>query len=413
MKMKSKKLAIIGGGAAGFFAAITAAETDPEAEVYILEKSTKLLSKVKVSGGGRCNVTNATFENYNLIKNYPRGAKELRKIFDQFSVKDTIKWFESRGVKLKTEEDNRIFPITDNSQTIIDCLLRQAEKNKIKILTGYGVKKIISPTSPEHRFTLLFNDHHELQFDKIVIATGGYPQQASYHWIEELKQPIQNPVPSLFTFNIPDSKFKDLQGIAVAQANLKLTGVKSEQEGPLLITHWGLSGPGVLRLSAWEARRLNEVNYDFSILINLVPEFNEEKIKEFFNVYRSENPKKIIVSNPLFQIPKRLWERLVELAGISPTTRWSDVSSKGINKLMEELIRNSVKVKGKTTFKEEFVTCGGVDLSQVNISTLESKITPGLFFAGEVLDIDGITGGFNFQAAWSTGYLAGKSMSKD
>jgi hypothetical protein len=408
--MKSKKLAVIGGGAAGFFAAITAAENNPEAEIFILEKSTKLLSKVKVSGGGRCNVTNATFENYNLIKNYPRGGKELRKIFDQFSVKDTLKWFETRGVKLKTEEDNRIFPITDNSQTIIDCLLREAEKNKIKIFTGYGVKKIIPPSAIHSKFTLKFLDDHELQFDKIVIATGGYPQHASYHWIEELQQPIQSPVPSLFTFNIPDSKFKDLQGISISQANIKLTGVKSEQEGPVLITHWGLSGPGILRLSAWEARRLSEVAYDFSILINLIPEFNEEKIKDYFNQYRTENPKKIISSNPQFQLPKRLWERLMELAGISPSVKWSDISNKSLNKLMEELIRSTIKVKGKTTFKEEFVTCGGIDLKHVDISTMQSKIVPGLFFAGEVLDIDGITGGFNFQAAWSTGFIAGKNL---
>jgi predicted Rossmann fold flavoprotein len=401
------KIAIIGGGASGFFAAITCAEANKNAEVTLFEKSKNLLSKVKVSGGGRCNVTHACFENHVLVKKYPRGSKELKKVFSKFSTSDTIQWFESRGVKLKTEEDGRMFPVTDNSQTIIDCLLRCAEKAGVIIRTGTGVRSI----KKEDQFILILEDGVQ-KFDKVLVATGGNPNKDSYQWLAEFGHEIIPPVPSLFTFNIPNSKYDGLMGIAVNNANVRIAGSKAEQSGPLLITHWGMSGPVVLRLSAWEARTLNSMNYNFSIQVNWVPDYSEEPLREELNKIRSESPKKIISVNPLFGLPKRLWERLVSLAQIPEGLRWLDISNKLLNKLIEELLRSSLTVKGKTTFKEEFVTCGGISLKDINMDTMESLKFPGMFFSGEVIDIDGITGGFNFQAAWTTGFIAGRSISK-
>jgi predicted Rossmann fold flavoprotein len=409
--MKSIRVAVIGGGAAGFFGAITCAELNKDAEVILFEKSKNLLSKVKVSGGGRCNVTHACYENYELVKRYPRGSKELKKAFLKFSTTDTIQWFESRGVKLKTEEDGRMFPETDNSQTIIDCLMRSAEKARVKIITGCGVRSIQKNDSEESRFKLIIEEEIQ-EFDKILIATGGNPNIDAYQWLAAWGHEIIPPVPSLFTFNVPDSKYDGLMGVAVNTATVRIAGMKAEQTGPLLITHWGLSGPAALRLSAWEARTLHDLNYDFSILINWVPDYSEEPLRKELNIIKSEHPKKIISGHPLFGLPKRLWERLVNLAQIPEGLRWLDLPNKLLNKLIEELLRSSLSVKGKTTFKEEFVTCGGISLKDINIETMESLRCPGMYFAGEVLDIDGITGGFNFQAAWTTGYLAGKSMSE-
>ncbi|MBX9852766.1 MAG: NAD(P)/FAD-dependent oxidoreductase [Cytophagaceae bacterium] len=400
------KVGIIGGGAAGFFAAINCAEANKEAEITILEKSSKLLSKVKVSGGGRCNVTHACFNNNELIKNYPRGAKELKNAFSVFSTQHTTEWFKQKGVQLKTEEDGRIFPVSNNSQTIIDCFLHEAEKNKIKILLNSPVLRI----KKENDKFILYVSDKELLFDKVLIAAGGYSKADSYDWIKGFDHEIISPVPSLFTFNIPQSKFEGLQGIAIEKGSVKILGSKAEQSGPVLITHWGLSGPCILRLSAWEARAFHSSNYHFKAFINWIPEFNEEKLREVFIKYKSEHPKKFVVSNPLFNLPRRLWERITEIATIEYGIKWGDMPNKKINKLLEELIRNSIEVKGKTTFKEEFVTCGGVSLKDVDFSTMESKKCKGLYFAGEILDIDGITGGFNFQAAWTTGYIAGKAM---
>jgi predicted Rossmann fold flavoprotein len=400
------RVAVIGGGAAGFFGAITCAESNKYAEVIIFEKSKKLLSKVKVSGGGRCNVTHACFEDHLLVKKYPRGSKELKKPFTQFSVRDTIQWFESRGVKLKAEEDGRMFPVTDNSQSITDCLMKAAQRSGVKIITGAAVKSI--QKEPEG-FKVHFSESSQT-FDKVLIATGGNQRSDSYQWFAALGHTIVAPVPSLFTFNIPDSKYEGLMGIAVNNASVKITGTKAEQSGPLLITHWGLSGPAVLKLSAWEARTLAEKNYQFSIHVSWVPGYSEESLREKLRIVKSESPKKIISVNPLFGLPKRLWERLVSIAQIPEELRWLDVSNKQVNKLMEELLRSELTVKGKTTFKEEFVTCGGISLKDINLETMESYKCPGMYFAGEVIDIDGITGGFNFQSAWTTAYIAGKSM---
>ncbi|HXA02351.1 MAG TPA: NAD(P)/FAD-dependent oxidoreductase [Cytophagaceae bacterium] len=403
------KIAVIGGGAAGFFGAIACAESNKHAEVTVFEKSKNLLSKVKVSGGGRCNVTHACFENNLLVRKYPRGSKELKKPFAQFSTRDTIKWFESKGVALKTEDDGRIFPVTDNSQTIIDCLMKSAQSAGVKIITSTGVKSIQKDNTDVSKFRINFSDE-ALVFDKVLIAIGGNPNSDSYQWFAALGHTVVPPVPSLFTFNIPDSKYDGLMGISVANASVKVAGVKTEQNGPLLITHWGLSGPAVLRLSAWEARTLADLNYHFSILINWIPEYNEESLREKLKNIKSDNPKKIISVNPLFALPKRLWERLVTIAQIPDELRWLDVSNKQLNKLIEELLRSQLIVKGKTTFKEEFVTCGGISLQDINLDTMESIKCPGMYFAGEVMDVDGITGGFNFQSAWTTGYIAGKSM---
>jgi predicted Rossmann fold flavoprotein len=403
------KIAVIGGGAAGFFGAITCAELNKNAEVTIFEKSKNLLSKVKVSGGGRCNVTHACYENHLLIKKYPRGSKELKKPFAQFSTKETIQWFESRGVKLKTEEDGRIFPVTDNSQTIIDCLINTARDLGVKIVTGCGVRSIQKNNAGQTKFRINFSED-SLSFDNVLIATGGNPNMDSYQWLAAPGHTIVPPVPSLFTFNIPDSKYEGLMGIAVPNASVKIAGTKAEQSGPLLITHWGLSGPSVLRLSAWEARTLSELNYHFSVFINWVPDYTEELLREELKNIKSANSKKIISVNPLFGLPKRLWERLVSIAQIPDELRWLDIPNKQLNKLIEELLRSQLNVKGKTTFKEEFVTCGGVSLQDINLDTMESLKCQGMYFAGEVLDVDGITGGFNFQSAWTTGYIAGKSM---
>ncbi|HEY8400482.1 MAG TPA: NAD(P)/FAD-dependent oxidoreductase [Cytophagaceae bacterium] len=403
----STKIVIVGGGAAGFFTAANCSKFNPKAEVIILEKSSKLLSKVKISGGGRCNVTNATYDINKLIENYPRGGKELKNAFKIFSSKETVQWFEQRGVRLKTEEDERIFPVSDNSQTIIDCLLRESKAAGVKILTEAGVIKI------ENRnpgFNIHLRNDKIIECDKVLIATGGNPNSDSYNWLRSLGQTIHPPIPSLFTFNVPDNRLSGLQGIAV-DAEVKIEGSKLKQQGPILITHWGFSGPAVIKLSAWAAEELHKTNYNFNISINWVRE-KELAVRDEIEKYKEEHPKKLIISNPIVKVPRRLWERLVELSGINNETRWCDISKKSLNKLLEELVHGVYTVKGKTTFKEEFVTCGGVSLKEINFSTMESKICPGLYFAGEVLNIDGVTGGFNFQAAWTTGYIAAKAMAE-
>jgi predicted Rossmann fold flavoprotein len=402
------KVIIIGGGAAGFFGAITLARHNADAEIIIIEKTQKLLSKVKVSGGGRCNVTNSEQHISQLLKNYPRGNKELRSVFNQFSTKDTFEFFEDLGVKLKVEKDGRVFPTTDSSQTIIDCLLKEARKLKIKILTGVAVKSI---QKIKEGFELELQNQDNIFCDRLLVATGGTPKIDSYEWLQKLNQDIVTPVPSLFTFNTPENKLIGLQGLAVNNAIVKIQGHKQTQEGPVLITHWGLSGPGVLKLSAWFARQLNEANYQFHVVVNWLPEYSEETLRQKLSLVKiEESGKKVINSAYIFTIPKRLWERFVELADIGSEVRWADISKKQLNVLIQELVNATYYVNGKTTFKEEFVTAGGVNMAHIDLGTMESKIVSRLYFAGEVLDIDGITGGFNFQAAWSTGFVAGKNM---
>lgn len=406
-----KEIIIIGGGAAGFFCAVNCAKLNPKAKVILLEKSTKLLAKVRVSGGGRCNVTHHCFDNKELVKKYPRGEKELHTAFSRFSVKETIAWFESRGVELKVEADGRMFPVSDSSETIINCLLEEAHKYNVEIRTNCEVK-CITPDTLTKKLQLTLPNNEILVADKLLIATGGSPKESSYDWLRELGHSIEKPIPSLYTFNIPDRKLTALMGVSTVHSKIKITGHPLESEGPLLITHWGLSGPVVLKLSAWGAKLFNKLNYNFSIAVKWNSTINEAAVRFEFDEVRKLHPAKTILNTKCFDLPKRLWEYLLYRSDILNELRWADVPKKKLNKLISLLINDEYKVSGKTTFKEEFVTCGGVSLKEVDFKTMQSNIVPNLYFAGEVLNIDAITGGFNFQNAWTTGWLAAQDMSR-
>ena len=401
------RVAIIGGGAAGFFSALSVKEHHPNSKVTIFEKSNKLLSKVKVSGGGRCNVTNACFSPSQLSKSYPRGGKHLKKAFSVFQTKDTVEWFSRRGVKLKAEEDGRMFPTTDNSQTIIDCFLKEASQKNIKILEQSPIRKIV----PEKEGYTLHLEGTSEHFNKVIIATGGSPKMSGFYWLQQLGHSISPPLPSLFTFNIPSDQVKILMGLVVENATVRIQGTKLSHSGPVLITHWGMSGPAILKLSAWGARELAENNYNFNIQINWLSIKSDEDANEIIdNELRHMRKKKIMNACP-FKLPNRMWKFLLEKVGINPDSVWLELSKKNRNKLLNILLNDIYEVKGKTTFKEEFVTCGGIKLSDISFTSMESRVCKNLYFAGEVLDIDGITGGFNFQGAWTTGYIAGKLQS--
>ncbi|TAH27565.1 MAG: NAD(P)/FAD-dependent oxidoreductase [Cytophagales bacterium] len=402
------KIAVIGAGAAGFFGALSCAHHFPEHEIIIFEKTHKLLSKVKISGGGRCNVTNSKFDINQLHEFYPRGAKELKKTFVQFNHLDTIKWFESRGVEIIAEADGRMFPKSNSSQTIIDCLTDEVKKHNISIVQGTGLLSV--ELLSNNQFELMFSNDNKYQCDRILIATGGNSHNSAYDWLRKLNIKIQEPVPSLFTFNIPDTIMQGLQGVVVKNAVVKIKQTKFAEQGITLITHWGYSGPAVLRLSAWAARALHEMNYQCKIHINWAGEKKEEEIRQEFVLYKSKHPSKLVFGNPMFDLPRRLWERLCEQNGIQEKIKWAELPNKLLNKLIESICNDVYDMKGKTTFKEEFVTAGGVDLEQIDMHTMSSKKHSGIYFAGEVLDIDGITGGFNFQAAWATGWVAGKNI---
>ena len=406
--MNQKKIIIVGGGAAGFFAAINCAQRNKNYSVTILEKSSKLLSKVRVSGGGRCNVTHACFENQVLAKNYPRGEKELQNVFSRFSTTNTVKWFEERNVPLKTEDDGRMFPTTNTSETIVRCLVQEAEKAGVTIKLNVGVDDIIK--NANNTFTLKANGGGSFECDALIIATGGNAKESGYEWLKKLGHTINKPVPSLFTFNVPNNSITQLMGISVPQAKIRIAGTKLETTGPLLITHWGFSGPAVLKTSAWGARILNNLDYNYTALISWLPKYTEEKLRIELNIQRADNASKLIINTPLFELPKRLWEHLVTKSNISETTRWADLSKKQLNVLTTILIADEYKVQGKTTYKDEFVTCGGIALKEIDLTTMQSKIIPHLFFAGEVIDVDGITGGFNFQNAWSTSWIAAQNV---
>ncbi len=406
MKDQKIKIAIIGGGAAGFFAAISAAEFHHGAEVTIYEKTSKYLQKVKVSGGGRCNVTHHCFASYKLAENYPRGEKQLKELFKKFQAKDTVEWFETKGVKLKIETDGRIFPVSDNSQTIIECFLNECNRLGINLISNANVTQI---ASAGNQFELHFLNKTKVIADKIIIATGGYSNITAYQYLNDLGHIIIPPVPSLFTFNDSQKHFADLSGLSVPNAIVKITGTKFINQGPLLITHWGLSGPAIIRLSAWAAEYLAQQQYTFTALVNFTGIEKEEELKNQLQHFRNLHPKKKVSTNPIFDLPSRLWLKLCLLAEIEDTKIWAELSQKQLNKLIENLYRCPFQIKGKTTFKEEFVTCGGIDLAEIDLETMESKKVKGLFFAGEVLNVDGITGGFNFQSAWTTGWIAGRS----
>ncbi|QHV94626.1 BaiN/RdsA family NAD(P)/FAD-dependent oxidoreductase [Spirosoma endbachense] len=405
--MMSLAITVIGGGAAGFFGAITALETFPGATVTILEKTRTVLNKVRISGGGRCNVTHACFDNRQLVKHYPRGEKALRPLLNQFDAADTVRWFERNGVRLKTEADGRMFPETNTSETIIDCLLHVAQNLGIQIHTSCGVNSLQIHKSG-WQIQLLTGE--TLYADRVLVATGGYPQRPAYDWFPQQTEDLITPVPSLFTFNVPASYLLPLAGVAVPDAGVYVIGTKQQQRGPLLLTHWGFSGPAVLRLSAWAARDLAAVDYRFTLRINWVPTLSENDLRTALQNFRQQNGRKQVSSQNPFGLPSRLWLALAAESGIQESQRWADLPAKLFNRLTERLTNSQFQVVGKSTFKEEFVTCGGVPLGSLNPQTLESKAQPGLFFAGEVLDVDGITGGFNFQNAWTTGYVVGKHI---
>ena len=405
----SKQLIVIGGGAAGFFCAVNAARLDPSLKVTIIEKSNKLLSKVKVSGGGRCNVTHACFDIGEMSKRYPRGQHFVKKAFHQFFTTDTINWFEERGVKLKAEEDGRMFPVTDSSQTIIECLLKEANKFGVDILMNREVKKIERQSST---FNLQLSTGEYISANFVCIASGGYPKSSMFDWLKELAHSIEEPVPSLFTFNLPKHPITKLMGVSVEKAKIKIQNSKLEEEGSLLITHWGLSGPAVLRLSAWGARELKIKNYELGININWLPDYNEETLRKKMQELRNTNASQKIINKNSFGLPSRLWEFFAEQSGIKNEWRWADLPSTEQNKFIKNLCSYECEVKGKTTFKEEFVTAGGIKLNEVDANTMMSKKVTNLFFAGEVLDVDGITGGFNFQHAWTSGFVAAKSIAE-
>ncbi len=397
------KIAVIGGGAAGFFAAINSKINFPESEVVLFEKSSKLLSKVKVSGGGRCNVTNGEKSIKALSMAYPRGGKELKKAFTKFSTNDTMHWFESRGVPLVVQDDGCVFPKSQDSQSIIDCFFNECKKLKIDIKTNCAVKSILPF---KDGLKLHFADDKTLEFTKLIVTTGGSPKRSGLQWLEQLGHKIEEPVPSLFTFNMPNETVKELMGIVVENTIVKIQGTKLQSDGPLLITHWGMSGPAILKLSAFGARILSEFRYKFKIQVNWVNELNNSIISDELNLIISNNGNKILANVRPYYLSERLWLFLLQKVDLKPSKKWNELGKKGINKLVNLLTNDIYEVNGKTTFKEEFVTCGGVSLQSVDFGTMQSKDCSNLYFAGEVLDVDGITGGYNFQAAWTTAFLA-------
>jgi predicted flavoprotein YhiN len=439
--VNTSRIIIVGGGAAGFFAAIACAEASPDADVTVLERSPHFLTKVRISGGGRCNVTHRCFEPRELTKRYPRGERALIAPYQRFQARDTVEWFESRGVKLKTEADGRMFPITDSSETIINCLLGEARRRGVKLVANCGVEKVgriersadshvraniessMTPTSavadehadsavraPGFRLTLANGD--TLECDRLLLATGGCRTPLLGQLAVSLGHTLEPPVPSLFTFHIESQWLRELAGVSLESAEASVPGTGLRERGALLVTHWGLSGPVILRLSAWGARALHELDYKFLLHVNWLPDRHVDQLARDLQSRRNCQAAKLVVNFPIPPLTARLWEQLVIAAGIARETRWSALSSAQQHRLIQQLTRSEFQVTGKSLNKDEFVTCGGVRLKEVDFKTMQSRVCPGLFFAGEVLDIDGITGGFNFQAAWTTGWIAGHAMAE-
>ncbi len=411
---KKKRLIVIGGGAAGFFCAVNAARLNPALEVCILEKSNKLLSKVRVSGGGRCNVTHACFSIAEMVKQYPRGSAFLKKAFHHFFTTDTIAWFNERGIHLKTESDGRIFPESDSSETIVSCLLKEARSYGVEIMMNREVVRLskLNPQPVGHGGTWLvgLKDGKQFLSDFICIASGGYPKAIQFEWITMAGHNIESPVPSLFTFNMPGNPITSLMGITIEKSVVKISGSKLTEEGPLLITHWGMSGPVILKLSSRGARQLAECNWNFRILVNWLPGYHENNLREKFQQLRFELASQKIYNRNPFGLPARLWEYLLALSGLKESLRWADLPLREQHMLIQNLCSQEFDIKGKTTFKEEFVTAGGILLDEIDSNTMHSKKFPGLFFAGEVINADGVTGGYNFQNAWTTGWIAAKGV---
>jgi hypothetical protein len=401
------KLVIIGGGAAGIFASVICAENSTDLEIIVLEKTRQLLSKVRISGGGRCNVTHAQFDPRKLISNYPRGSKELLGPFHHFQPQDTIAWFHNHGVELKTEEDGRMFPTTDHSATIINCLLSTAKDRGVDIRCEQAVRAI---QKDGNRFTLHLEEQDRVECDYLILATGSSPN--GHLLASSLGHSIVPPVPSLFTFNVPTSPLNDLAGISVDDVEISLKGSIFKQRGSILITHWGFSGPAALKLSAWAARDLHVCNYRTEISMNWIPSFKKEEALDLLCKIKQEKPKKTFDSENPFQLPMNLWKRLLNLSDIPIGSTLAHLSKKNLSDLAEWLTHSSFSQEGKTTYKQEFVTSGGITLKEIDFKTMESRLVKNLFFAGEILDIDGVTGGFNFQNAWTTAYLASLSISE-
>ena len=405
--MKNADVIIIGGGAAGFFTAINAAENNPKLKIIILERGKEVLTKVKVSGGGRCNVTHAEFLPKELTQNYPRGEKELLGPFHTFMTGDTIEWFEKRGVELKIEEDGRIFPVSDSSQTIIDCFLSEANRLGVEVLLNQSVKEI----QKDGEYFIINTTTDTFSAKKVVVASGSNPK--IWQLLEGLGHTIIPAVPSLFTFNIKDSRIIDLPGLST-DASVKVLDQKGkmilESSGPLLITHWGMSGPAILKLSAWGARLLEPLKYHFNIEVNWLNNVSEEEVLDSLKEMKNIQGKQTIYKYAQFDLPKRLWQSLVKASGIAETLTWADATRENFQNIANQLTAGIFEVNGKSTFKEEFVTAGGVDLKEVNFKTFESRICKNLYFAGEVLNIDAITGGFNFQNAWTGGYIVSQNL---
>jgi len=418
---RNQTVIVIGGGAAGFFGAIAIAEANPNLQVTILEASQQVLAKVRISGGGRCNVTHSCFDPAELIGNYPRGSKALRGAFSRFQPGDTVAWFGDRSVDLKTEGDGRMFPTSDDSATIVGCLQRAADNAGVRVKTGAAVSAVKQTQAEPPQFEVQLRSGEVMLCDRLLLATGSSPQ--GHRIAKGLGSKIETTAPSLFTFNIPERKLTQLAGVSVLEAQLKLvitgpeqgskpTKTKLQQSGPLLITHWGLSGPAVLKLSAWGARALKDSRYQAKLWVNWLPSQSLEEIQQQLKKGKQAAPRKQITNHRTFSVPQRLWEYWVQRAEINLETRWTELSNKALSRFAQELHQAEYDVRGKGVFKDEFVTCGGVSLKTVNFKTMESKACSGLHFAGEVLDIDGVTGGFNFQSAWTTSWLAGQAIAK-
>ena len=400
------KVAVIGGGAAGFFAAIQVKENYPDTDVVIYEKTKKLLAKVKVSGGGRCNVTNGCHTIKELSEGYPRGGKALRKIFNTFNNHSTMEWFENRGVPIYVQDDNRAFPKSNDSQTIINCLLSEVDRLNITVELNKGVKFIES--SKDQWLLAMNEDGDPLLFDKVIIAAGGSSKLKGFDWLAKLGHKIETPIPSLFTFNMPYEPIKKLMGLVVGKTLVTIQGTKLQSTGPLLITHWGMSGPAILKLSAFGARVLSDKGYDFNIQVNWVCDPNYEHVMSYLKELSVNNPKKQLSNLRPYDLPDRIWLFLLSKIDLAVTKIWGEIGKKDLNRIINVLTNDVYQVHGKTTFKEEFVTCGGISLDSIDMKTMQSKIAKNLYFAGEIADIDGITGGYNFQAAWTTAFIAGK-----
>lgn len=410
--MENLDVLVVGGGAAGYFGAITAAQARPGTRILLVERGSQPLSKVRISGGGRCNVTHSCFDPRQLSTRYPRGAKALLSAFSRFQPSDTIQWFESRGVSLKAEEDGRMFPTTDRSDSITECLEQEASQSGVHVRIRCGAQEL-RPLSGGGWEVLLDGPRGGMvHASRVLIATGGWRTGTLAALLEMLGHEIVSPVPSLFTFHLNDGWVRELSGLAVPMVEVSVPGTALREKGPILFTHWGLSGPAILRLSAWGARELNQQDYVFSMRVRWCANHNEQQILETFQEMRQSSPGKAVVNTPLFQLPSRLWEKIVASAGVFGQERWNQLTRQAALGLADRLLRTDLQVTGKSMHKDEFVTCGGVNLKHVDFRTMESRVCPGLYFAGEVLDLDGITGGYNFQAAWTTGWLAGRAMAQ-